>query len=69
MMVRSWLSTEYSVNGWYISSQLCSHQNTSSAIYSGVLHSSMIPAGPIVSLTVDQAQTCGAALTSPASEA
>src|SRR6185436_504421 len=24
-----WLSTEYSVNGWYISSQLCSDQNTS----------------------------------------
>ena len=24
--VRSWLSTEYSVNGWYISSQLCSDQ-------------------------------------------
>ena len=25
----TWLSTEYSVNGWYISSQLCSDQNTS----------------------------------------
>ena len=27
--VRSCESTEYSVNGWYISSQLCSDQNTS----------------------------------------
>jgi hypothetical protein len=24
-----WLSTEYSVKGWYISSQLCSDQKTS----------------------------------------
>src|SRR6266853_1139931 len=29
MSPRTWLSTEYSVNGWYISSQLCSDQKTS----------------------------------------
>ena len=26
MSLSDWLSTEYSVNGWYISSQLCSDQ-------------------------------------------
>ena len=28
MSLTVWLSTEYSVNGWYISSQLCSDQYT-----------------------------------------